>query len=142
MLTFFINYNWMKVLFRYSDETYFQCHHTFFYMIVSKTYLPCKKRLWCIERKFRLRCCKFNFSRIKGTHLLRLGRINWLVCWQDSTQDLRSFLILSRSSGQSLDWPICISRSLNNATCPFTSIISWNEKNLHHKRLLTLNFVE
>lgn len=51
------------------------------------------------------------------------------MCLHASTQFLRSFLIFSRSSGQSLACPMCMSMSLKTATCPLMSKINWNKIN-------------
>lgn len=47
---------------------------------------------------------------------LTCGNIKEHVCLHASTHDRRSFRTFSRSSGQSLDEPMCISKSRNSAT--------------------------
>lgn len=69
--------------------------------------------------------CKYSIKY--KIHLRICGKTCWLAVLQQSTQVLRIFLILSRVSGQSFCWPILISKSRNAATCPFASVICWNE---------------
>lgn len=68
---------------------------------------------------------KSSIHRQNYTHVcFTCGKINWQVCLHASTHDLRSFRTFSRSSGESLDEPMCISKSRNSATWLFISTIS------------------
>lgn len=58
------------------------------------------------------------------TYLLIWDMINCEVCLHASINDRRTFRTFSRSSGQSFDWPMCISKSLNKATWLFISTMS------------------
>lgn len=58
------------------------------------------------------------------THVLLCGMMICDVCLQASTQDLRNFRTFSRNSGQSLAWPMWMSRSRNKATWLLISTMS------------------
>lgn len=57
-------------------------------------------------------------------YLLTCGMRIWAVCLNASTQVRRSLRIFSRSSGQSLAWPTCISMSRKSATWLLISTMS------------------
>lgn len=47
-ITHFIKYIWMELLSEYTDGTYLKFlygYHSFFYVVVSGTYLMCKKKI-------------------------------------------------------------------------------------------------
>lgn len=58
------------------------------------------------------------------TYVLICGRMSEVDWLHRSTSVRRSFRIFSRSSGQSLAWPTCTSKSLKSATWVLISIIS------------------
>lgn len=70
----------------------------------------------------------------KYTYLLICVIINCAVCLQASTQDRRTFLTFSRNSGESFDWPMCISKSRNKATWLLISTMSYEFKSEHKKK--------
>lgn len=62
--------------------------------------------------------------RARALYLLIWDTIICEVCLHASINDRRTFRTFSRSSGQSFDWPMCISKSLNKATWLFISTMS------------------
>lgn len=69
----------------------------------------------------------FRLYTLCYSYLLICVIISCVVCLQASTQDRRTFRTFSRSSGQSFDWPMWISKSLNKATWLLISTMSWNK---------------
>lgn len=82
---------------------------------------------------FVLNVCVWVGVLYHWTYLLICVIINWHVCLQASTHDRRIFRTFSRNSGQSFDWPMWMSKSLNKATWLLISTMSWNEKNPHEE---------
>lgn len=96
--------------------------------------LVCNCRQLQVECYFKMfeqglyRCSMSECVCYRWTYLLICVIINWHVCLQASTHDRRTFRTFSRNSGQSFDWPMWMSKSLNKATWLLISTMSWNEK--------------
>lgn len=70
-----------------------------------------------------------NWTVIMRISYLRIcAMINCDVCLQASTQARRTLRTFSRSSGQSFDWPMCMSKSLKKATWLLISTISYRRE--------------
>lgn len=91
---------------------------------------------WIFCRPTGSVCGKKLNKEKNNTYVLTCGTISWVVCLQASTQDRRNFLTFSRSSGQSRDCPMWISKSRNSATWLLISTISckWKQNTGRKKR--------
>ena len=99
--------------------------------------LPIKSR----ERESSFSYCRCSTAEeeiktvaLSTTYLLIWVIISCDVCLQASTQDRRTFRTFSRSSGQSFDWPMWMSKSLNKATWLLISTMSCNENKKKENR--------
>lgn len=81
------------------------------------------------EHKWKKKEAEKSDCALKCTYLLICVIINCDVCLQASTQDRRIFRTFSRSSGQSFDWPMWMSKSLNKAIWLLISTMSCRTRN-------------